>query len=253
MAASTSSKGRTVVSDARCDAMSEVLADNWWAVGLRGILGIIFGLICLLTPGIAVQVFVILFAAYMFVDGVFAIISGIKAARNGERWGLLDPRGRGRPRGRRRRRAVAGITLVALIWIIAVWATVSGILMLIGGLQPQSRSRTLVARARRHRLDHLRHPPRHRAVDRRRGADHVDRRLRARVRRVPAGPRLPAPFAQRGTRARGGARCGEEGLNRQSANSRNVSPANWRGNRSRLHRAYARHGPRTCCRVALPW
>ena len=67
--------------------MSEVLADSWWAVGLRGILGILFGLICLLTPGVAVEVFVILFAAYMLVDGVFAIISGIKAARNGERWG----------------------------------------------------------------------------------------------------------------------------------------------------------------------
>ena len=87
MAASTASgKGRT---DARCDAMSEVLADGWWAVGLRGILGIVFGLICLLNPGVAVQVFVILFAAYMFVDGVFAIVSGIKAARHGERWGLL--------------------------------------------------------------------------------------------------------------------------------------------------------------------
>ena len=68
---------------ARCDALSEVLADSWWAVGLRGILGIVFGLICLLTPEIAVGAFVILFAAYMLVDGVFAIVSGIKAARSG--------------------------------------------------------------------------------------------------------------------------------------------------------------------------
>ena len=58
---------------ARCDAMSEVLAERWWVVGLRGIFGIIFGLICLLMPAAAIQVFVILFAAYMLVDGVFAI------------------------------------------------------------------------------------------------------------------------------------------------------------------------------------
>ena len=57
---------------ARCDALSEVLAERWWAVGLRGILAIIFGLICLLTPGIAVGAFVIVFAAYMFVDGVLS-------------------------------------------------------------------------------------------------------------------------------------------------------------------------------------
>jgi uncharacterized membrane protein HdeD (DUF308 family) len=115
---------------ARSEVLSELLAQAWWVVGLRGILGIIFGLVCLLTPGIAVQVFVILFAAYMLVDGVFAIISGIRAARNGERWGLLLLEGvvdiaAG---------AVAvmwpAITLVALIWVIAVWAIISGALML---------------------------------------------------------------------------------------------------------------------------
>src|SRR5215471_21142885 len=71
------------------DALSEVLAQRWWAVGLRGILAIIFGLLCLLTPGIAVGALVLLFAAYMLVDGVFAILSGIRAARSGESWGLL--------------------------------------------------------------------------------------------------------------------------------------------------------------------
>jgi len=131
MATAASGKvGMFTYDAARADALSEVLAQAWWVVGLRGILGIIFGLICLLTPGIAVQVFVILFAAYMLVDGVFAIISGIRNARNGERWGLLVLEGvvdlaAG---------AVAvlwpAITLVALIWVVAVWALVSGALML---------------------------------------------------------------------------------------------------------------------------
>jgi uncharacterized membrane protein HdeD (DUF308 family) len=93
-------------------------------------LGILFGLICLLTPGIAVGAFVILFSAYMLVDGVFAIVSGIKAARNGERWGLLILEGIVD--------IAAGviaflwplITLVALTWLIAIWAIVSGALML---------------------------------------------------------------------------------------------------------------------------
>jgi uncharacterized membrane protein HdeD (DUF308 family) len=115
---------------ARCDALSEVLADSWWAVGLRGILGILFGLICLLTPGVAVEVFVILFSAYMLVDGVFAIVSGIKAARNGERWGLLILEGIVDLAAGVVAFLWPAITLVALIWIIAVWAVVSGVLML---------------------------------------------------------------------------------------------------------------------------
>jgi uncharacterized membrane protein HdeD (DUF308 family) len=93
-------------------------------------LGILFGLICLLTPGLAVQVFVILFAAYMLVDGVFAIIAGIKAARNGERWGLLILEGIVDLAAGLIAVLWPAITLVALVWLIAIWAVVTGGLML---------------------------------------------------------------------------------------------------------------------------
>jgi uncharacterized membrane protein HdeD (DUF308 family) len=79
-------------------------------------LGILFGLICLLTPGIA--------------DGVFAIASGIKAARNGERWGLLILEGIVDLAAGLVAVLWPAITLVALIWLVAVWAIVSGALML---------------------------------------------------------------------------------------------------------------------------
>jgi uncharacterized membrane protein HdeD (DUF308 family) len=131
MAATTASgKASTAAKKARCDAMSEILADSWWAVGLRGVLGILFGLICLLTPGIALEVFVILFAAHMLVDGVFAIISGIKAARNGERWGLLILEGIVDLAAGTVAVLWPAITLVALIWVVAIWAIISGALML---------------------------------------------------------------------------------------------------------------------------
>jgi uncharacterized membrane protein HdeD (DUF308 family) len=131
MAASTASgKMSAAAKKARCDVMSEALSESWWSVGLRGILGILFGLICLLTPGLAVEVFVILFAAYMLVDGVFAIAAGIKAARNGERWGLLILEGIVDLAAGLVAVLWPAITLVALIWIIAVWAIVSGALML---------------------------------------------------------------------------------------------------------------------------
>jgi uncharacterized membrane protein HdeD (DUF308 family) len=130
MATTSEKTGLFAFDPARCDAMSEVLAQRWWAVGLRGILAIIFGLICLLTPGIAVGAFVIVFAAYMFIDGVFAIISGVRAARSGESWGLLILEGVVDLAAGVVAILWPAITLVALVWIVAIWAIVSGALML---------------------------------------------------------------------------------------------------------------------------
>jgi uncharacterized membrane protein HdeD (DUF308 family) len=66
----------------------------------------------------------------MLVDGMFAIVSGIKSARNGERWGLLILEGIVDLAAGVVAFLWPAITLVALIWIIAVWAVVSGVLML---------------------------------------------------------------------------------------------------------------------------
>ena len=70
------------------EAMSNLLAQNWWAIALRGVFAILFGIIALLMPGAALLAFVLLFAAYMLVDGVLAIIAGVRAAQRHERWGL---------------------------------------------------------------------------------------------------------------------------------------------------------------------
>ena len=70
-------------------AMCAVLAGNWWAVALRGVFAILFGLIALLAPGSAILSLVLLFAAYMLVDGIVGIVSAVRAAKRDERWGLL--------------------------------------------------------------------------------------------------------------------------------------------------------------------
>src|ERR671910_2417211 len=63
---------------------------DWWALALRGVLGIIAGLIALFFPGITLATFVLLFTAYLLVDGAFALIAGFRAARRDERsWPLF--------------------------------------------------------------------------------------------------------------------------------------------------------------------
>ncbi len=54
--------------------MSMVLVRNWWALALRGLIAIIFGLLAIFSPGTTLAALVVLFGAYALVDGIFAII-----------------------------------------------------------------------------------------------------------------------------------------------------------------------------------
>src|SRR5918999_3400275 len=66
-----------------------VLSRNWWALALRGLAAILFGVAAFVVPGITLFVLVILFGAYMLVDGVFAIVAAIRAAGEEARWWVL--------------------------------------------------------------------------------------------------------------------------------------------------------------------
>jgi uncharacterized membrane protein HdeD (DUF308 family) len=69
--------------------MSAGLARNWWTIGLRGIAAVAFGLIVLALPSSTIASLVLLFAAYVVADGVFAIVAGARAAHQFERWWTL--------------------------------------------------------------------------------------------------------------------------------------------------------------------
>ena len=118
--------------------MLETLSRHWWAVALRGVAAILFGVLALVWPGITVFALVIVFGAYALVDGAFTL-----AAAFGNRDG-------GRTRGSRGwlfARGTAGIltgiiaavwpgiTALALLWVIALWAMVTGVLEIVAAFQ----------------------------------------------------------------------------------------------------------------------
>src|ERR1700732_4052910 len=123
-------------SDVRADSASEALVQNWWLFALRGALGIIFGCLALIFPGPTILSLVILFSAYMLVDGVFGIISAVRAIRRKEdRWGLLIFEGLLNIAVGIMAFLWPGLTVVAFVWLIAAWAIVSGGLMTAAGFQ----------------------------------------------------------------------------------------------------------------------
>jgi uncharacterized membrane protein HdeD (DUF308 family) len=132
---SDSSYGRPIILFASDDAMSSLLARNWWLLALRGALAIVFGLIAVLLPRVTIAALILLFAAYMLVDGLFAIIAGVRAARRHERWGLLVFEGIVD--------LIAGgiavvwplATLLAFVWLLGAWAIVTGGLLFAAALR----------------------------------------------------------------------------------------------------------------------
>jgi uncharacterized membrane protein HdeD (DUF308 family) len=105
------------------------LATNWWALLLRGIAAVLFGLAALFWPGLTLFVLIVFFGAYTVVDGVFAIVAGIRA-EGGRRWLLLAEGALGVLAG-----LIAffypGITALILLYVIAAWAIFTGILRVV--------------------------------------------------------------------------------------------------------------------------
>ena len=104
----------------------ETLAQNWWLVLLRGIAGIIFGILTFAAPGISLAVLVLFFGAYSLVDGVLATISAIRWHGEIDRWWVLLIEGLAGIAAGLVTLFWPGITALALLYVIAAWAVVTG-------------------------------------------------------------------------------------------------------------------------------
>ncbi|MFT8243126.1 HdeD family acid-resistance protein [Roseomonas sp. BN140053] len=117
--------------------MSALLARNWWAIGLRGAFAILFGLVALLVPFATVASLVLVFAAYMLADGIFAIVAGVRAAARHERWGLLILEGVVDLLAGVVAFLMPGLTVLLLVTLLGIWSVVSGALMIFAAFRLQ--------------------------------------------------------------------------------------------------------------------
>jgi uncharacterized membrane protein HdeD (DUF308 family) len=111
------------------------LTSNWWALALRGILSILVGILAITRPGVTLAAIVLLIGAYMFVDGVFAIMASLRGMRTGDRWGWMLVEGI--------LGIVAGLIVlrtpatgaIVLLWLVAFWAITHGIAEIAAGIK----------------------------------------------------------------------------------------------------------------------
>jgi uncharacterized membrane protein HdeD (DUF308 family) len=106
---------------------------HWWALGVRGLAGVIFGILAFVWPGITLAVLVLLFGAYALVDGVLALVSAVRSGGD-QLWALLLEGVVGIAAGVAAL-ALPGLTAMVLLLIIAVWAILKGVLEVISAVR----------------------------------------------------------------------------------------------------------------------
>jgi uncharacterized membrane protein HdeD (DUF308 family) len=115
--------------------MLSSLTSNWWLVALRGTLAVIFGVVAFVLPGITFEALVLLFGAYVFVDGILVLSFGLMAAGDGgQLWPLVLS-------------GILGIALgvltfakpeamgLALVYVAGFWAIFTGLLEIVAAIR----------------------------------------------------------------------------------------------------------------------
>lgn len=115
--------------------IATLFARNWWTLVLRGAIAILFGIALFIWPQISVAVLVWLFGLFVFISGILALIAAFSRRQAQENRALLIFEG-----------IIAiiagllvffwpGITALILLYFIAAWAVVTGILEIIAAVQ----------------------------------------------------------------------------------------------------------------------
>lgn len=105
---------------------ADTLSDNWWAVALRGLAALVFGVLTLVSPGISLAALVLLFGAYAVADGVLAIVAASRHRRAGEKWWVVALGGIAGIAAGIITFLMPAITALVLVYVIAARAIIVG-------------------------------------------------------------------------------------------------------------------------------
>lgn len=118
-----------------CEPDDMQLAELWWVVALRGAVAVALGLMALIWPNATLLTFVIVFAAYCIMEGLYSILLAVRGARYRRRWhwsalfaivslasgafAVLYP----------------GVTLFGFVILLTAWALLNGAFSIAAGFR----------------------------------------------------------------------------------------------------------------------
>lgn len=115
--------------------MEFLLSRNWGWIALRGLAAVVFGLLTLFDPRISLAALVLVWGAYVFVDGIFSIVSAVRDRREEPHWVSLLVTGIAGVVAGLLTFFVPGITALVLLYFIAAWAVITGVAEIIAAVR----------------------------------------------------------------------------------------------------------------------
>ncbi len=115
--------------------LSTILSRNWWVLLLRGLIAIAFGILAWLQPGISLAALVLLFGAYIMVDGILGVWTAITGRKEHEAWWVLLLWGLVGIGVGILTFLAPGVTALALLFFVAVWAIATGVLEILAAIR----------------------------------------------------------------------------------------------------------------------
>lgn len=113
----------------------ETLSRHWWVLLLRGIASIVFGIMLWVLPAQeSIETLILIFAVYAFVDGVLQIWTAITQRKQRENWIMLLVWGMVSIVASIVIFSAPGLTTLALLFYIGIWAIVKGILEIVAAI-----------------------------------------------------------------------------------------------------------------------
>lgn len=121
----------TTAVDAITERIGEVLSEKWWVLLLRGLISVAFAVLIWMQPAITLKALIILFGAFAFVDGVLGVWTALSSRKDRNNWWLLMLWGLVGIGIGIITFVAPGVTALALLFYIAIWAIVTGVLEII--------------------------------------------------------------------------------------------------------------------------
>jgi uncharacterized membrane protein HdeD (DUF308 family) len=106
---------------------TEVGRAVWWLVLLRGVLAVLFGLFALFAPGTALLALVFVFGAYALLDGITAVVAGVRHRRDEAHWVWHLVEGAISIVAGIVAFAWPGVTALAILYLVAFWSIFTGV------------------------------------------------------------------------------------------------------------------------------